>query len=109
MNSILNLQKLSQEIDDITAEALSDKMMSEVKSQEELHNLTIWYPLLTGSRKGMNLAITSKSFLEALILASVNPQYVKRLCIEFLEKYKFTTCCVQKLFVFFCFYFVVNL
>lgn len=51
LNSILNLQKLSQEIDDITAEALSDKMMSEVKSQEELHNLTIWYPLLTGSRK----------------------------------------------------------
>ena len=53
LNSILNLQKLSQEIDDITAEALSDKMMSEVKSQEELHNLTIWYPLLTGSRKGI--------------------------------------------------------
>ena len=54
LNSILNLQKLSLEIDDITAEALSDKMMSEVKSQEELHNLTIWYPLLTGSRKGIN-------------------------------------------------------
>ena len=60
MNSILNLQKLSQEIDDITAEALSDKMMSEVKSQEELHNLTIWYPLLTGSRKGMNSAINDR-------------------------------------------------
>ena len=98
MNSILNLQKLSQEIDDITAEALSDKMMSEVKSQEELHNLTIWYPLLTGSRKGMNSAITGKSFSEALILASVNPQYDKRLFIEFPEKYKFTTCCVQILF-----------
>ena len=54
------MQKLSQEIDDITAEALSDKMMSEVKSQEELHNLTIWYPLLTGSRKGMNSAINDR-------------------------------------------------
>ena len=60
MNSILNSQKFSQEIDDITAEALSDKMMSEVKSQEELHNLTIWYPLLTGSRKGMNSAINDR-------------------------------------------------
>ena len=87
LNSILNLQKLSQEIDDITAEALSDKMMSEVKSQEELHNLTIWYPLLTGSRKGMNSVITGKSFSEALILGSVNPQYDKRLFIEFPEKY----------------------
>ena len=50
MNILLNLQKLSNEVDDITADALSDKMMSEVKSQEELHNLTIWYPLLTGNR-----------------------------------------------------------
>ena len=45
--------------------------------------------------------ITGKSFSEALILASVNPQYDKRLFIEFPEKYKFRTCCVQKLF--FCF------
>ena len=41
---------------------------------------------------------TGKSFSEALILASVNPQYDKRLFIEFPEKYKFTTCCVQILF-----------
>ena len=34
----------------------------------------------------------------ALILDSVNPQYDKRLFIEFPEKYKFRTCCVQKLF-----------
>ena len=34
---------------------------------------------------------TGKSFSEALILASVNPQF-----IEFPEKYKFRTCCVQK-------------
>ena len=41
---------------------------------------------------------TGKSFSEALILASVNPQYEKRLFIEFPEKYKFRTCCVQILF-----------
>ena len=41
---------------------------------------------------------TGKSFSEALILASVNPQYDKRLFIEFPEKYKLRTCCVQKLF-----------
>ena len=38
---------------------------------------------------------TGKSFSEALILAPVNPQYDERLFIEFQEKYKFTTCCVQ--------------
>ena len=32
---------------------------------------------------------TGKSFSEALIVESVNPQYDKRLFIEFLEKYKF--------------------
>ena len=41
---------------------------------------------------------TGKSFSEALILASVNPQYDKRLFIEFPEKYKLRTCCLQKLF-----------
>ena len=41
---------------------------------------------------------TGKSFSEALILASVNPQYGERLFIEFPEKYEFRTCCVQKLF-----------
>jgi hypothetical protein len=35
---------------------------------------------------------TDKSFSEALILASVNPQYDKRLFIEFPKKYKFRTC-----------------
>ena len=35
---------------------------------------------------------------KALILESVNPQYDKRLSIQFPEKYKFTTCCVQILF-----------
>jgi hypothetical protein len=38
---------------------------------------------------------------EALILESVNPQYDERLFIDFQEKYKFTTCCVQKLFFWF--------
>ena len=36
---------------------------------------------------------------EALILESVNPQYDDRLFIE-REKYKFRTCCVQKLVLF---------
>ena len=47
--------------------------------------------------------VTGKSVSEALILESVNPQYDERLFIEFQEKYKFTTCCVQKLFFCFCF------
>ena len=38
------------------------------------------------------------SFSEALILASVNPQYDKRFFIAFPEKCKFRTCCVQKMF-----------
>ena len=38
---------------------------------------------------------TVKSVSEALILESVNPHYDKRLFIEFPEKYKVTTCCVQ--------------
>ena len=37
---------------------------------------------------------TGRSFSEALFLESVDPQYDKRLLIEFPEKYKFTTCCV---------------
>ena len=45
-----------------------------------------------------NLKVTGKSFSEAFILASVNPQYDKRLFIEFKEKYKVTTCCLQILF-----------
>ena len=43
-----------------------------------------------------NFRFTGKSMSEALILESVNHQYDKRLFIEFQEKYKFTTCCVQK-------------
>ena len=42
--------------------------------------------------------VTGKSFSETLILESVNSQYDERLFIEFPEKYKFTTCCVQILF-----------
>ena len=41
---------------------------------------------------------TGKSLSEALILASINPLYDNRLFIELQEKYKFSTCCVHKLF-----------
>ena len=40
---------------------------------------------------------------EALILESINPQYDERLFSEFPEKFKFRTCCVQKLVFCFCF------
>ena len=46
---------------------------------------------------------TGKSVWEALVLAPVNPQYEDRLLIKLQvqykvqEKYKFRTCCVQKL------------
>jgi hypothetical protein len=36
---------------------------------------------------------------EALIHVSVNPQYDQRLFVEFPEKYKFRTSCVQILFL----------
>ena len=49
------------------------------------------------------LSRTDRSFSEALILASLNPQYEERLFIELQEKYKFRTCWVQKLFLFFVF------
>ena len=48
--------------------------------------------------KKTNTYGTGKYFSEALILESVNPQYDERLFIEFPEKYKFTTCCLQILF-----------
>ena len=41
---------------------------------------------------------TGKSFSEALILESVNPQYEERLLIDLQEKYKFRRYCVQILF-----------
>ena len=42
---------------------------------------------------------TGKSFSEALILATTNPQYDKILIYQFLhENYKVRTCCVHKLF-----------
>ena len=49
---------------------------------------------------------TGKSVSEALIFESFNPQYDERLFIESPEKYKFRTCCAQKLF--FCFYFDIQ-
>ena len=42
--------------------------------------------------------LAGKSFSEALIIASVNPQYDETLFIELQEKYKFRTCCEQILF-----------
>ena len=46
---------------------------------------------------------TCKSVSEALSFESVNPQYDEGLFIESPEKYKFRTCCEQKLFFCFCF------
>ena len=51
---------------------------------------------------------TGKSFSEALILASTNAQYDKRLFIDLQvqyvhENYKLRTCCVHKLFFCLCF------
>ena len=47
LNGLLGLQKISGEINDIKAEAISHKLLGDVKSSDELHNLTIWYPLIT--------------------------------------------------------------
>ena len=41
---------------------------------------------------------TGKSLSDVLILALFNLQYDKRFFIEFTEKYKFRTCCVQIFF-----------
>ena len=50
--------------------------------------------------RSIQVSCTGKSVSEALILEPVNPQCDERLFIEFLEKYKFRTFCVQKLFLF---------
>ena len=73
-----------------------------IKTQRLIFN---FFSILPLQRKEQNTRFfyTDKCFSEALILASVNPQYDKRLFIEFPEKYKFRTCCVQKLFFCFCF------
>ena len=42
----------------------------------------------------------SQNFVAFSEYMNFNPQYGKRLFIEFPEKYKFTTCCGQKLFFF---------
>ena len=48
---------------------------------------------------GQNGTCAGKSLLEALILASTNPQYEKILFIDLLVLYnKLRTCCVHKLF-----------
>ena len=44
----------------------------------------------------MDILDTGKSFSEALILESVNPQYDERLFIEFPEKYKYCFECQNK-------------
>ena len=53
----------------------------------------------------MHLGCTGKSLLEALILASTNPQYDKIFFIhlpdQYMKNYKLRTCCVHKMF--FCF------
>ena len=49
--------------------------------------------VLKAAVKKVLLLFTGKSLSEAPILESVvNPQYDERLFIEFLKKYKFTTC-----------------
>ena len=57
------------------------------------------YFKIAGLLISVNQLFTGKSVSKALILESVNPQYDKRLFIEFHEKYKLTICCVQFCFV----------
>ena len=54
--------------------------------------------LILMAQRPCDLNLVTKSLSEPLILESVNPQYDERLFIEFHEKYKFRTCCVQILF-----------
>ena len=42
--------------------------------------------------------VTGKSLSEVLMFASFNQQYDNRLFTELQENYKFSTCCVHKLF-----------
>ena len=59
LSTLLTLQKSCGDVDDTKAEALSHKLLGEAKSTEELHNLSIWYPLITP-----NLASMSEKILE---------------------------------------------
>ena len=57
-------------------------------------NLRQQWPKIQNN-KFRNDLCTGKSLSEALIFASTNPRYDETLLIEFQEKYKLTTCCVQ--------------
>ena len=70
--------------------------ISDVKS-----SMAVFEEQLAQIVRSQNETFTGKSLLEALILASINPLlYDNRLFIELHEKYKFSTCCVHKLFCF---------
>ena len=64
------------------------------------------FPTITSAKKIIFFqTFAGKSFSEALILGSTNPQYDKRLFIDlpvlYMKKHKLGICCVHKLF--FCF------
>ena len=67
--------------------------ISDVKS-----SMAVFEEQLTQIVSSQNETFTGKSLLEVLILASINPLNDNRLFIELHEKYKFSTCCVHKLF-----------
>ena len=67
-----------------------------MKYWSELKKLGLVQGLFPNKTFKMVTTYKGKSVSEALILESVNPQYDKRLFIEYPEKYKFRTCCVQQ-------------
>ena len=46
LDTLLRLQKFCLEVNDVTAESISHKLINDL-SMDNLHQLTIWYPLLT--------------------------------------------------------------
>ena len=87
---------------DLSTAASTDSGLSSQKSSisstDSDTNRSKYEASSSSEKNPSNDNVTGKSFSEALIFAPVNPQYDKRLFIEFPENYKFITCCVQKLF-----------
>ena len=68
LDILLKLQKYCTEVDDLTAESLSHKLMTDSQlSMDDLHNLTIWYPLLTENNDTETILAESMGFSPAFI------------------------------------------
>ena len=61
LDTLLRLQKFCLEVNDVAAESISHKLINDL-SMDNLHNLTIWYPLITEEEVGNTESVLQHSF-----------------------------------------------